>query len=213
MLRKKMLQVAIDCNTKVAALNILRQVGEYVDIIEIGTPLVLAVGASFAAEVKALYPEKIVFVDEKIMDGGKIIADHAFACGADLVSVLGVSEDNTIRTTIQSAHEAGKYVVVDLCAAPDLTSRAKEVEAMGADMVGVHVGYDIQATGVDPLEELKKLNGIQCLKTVAGGIKMKNFEDACRSQANVVIVGGGLCNVENPAETAKAMCEIMDKYR
>ncbi len=213
MLKQKMLQVAIDCNTKQRAFEIMRDVAEYVDIIEIGTPLVLAVGASFAAEVKALYPDKIVFLDEKIMDGGKIIADHAFDCGADLVSVLGVSEDSTLRSAIASAHEHGKYIVVDLCAVDDLFARAKDAEAFGADLVGVHVGYDIQATGADPLQELKKLSGIKLLKTVAGGIKKKNFEDACRSDANVVIVGGGLCNVPDPRETAKWMCETMNKYR
>lgn len=213
MLKKKMIQVAIDCNTKKRAFEIMRDVAEYVDIIEIGTPLVLAVGSSFAQEVKALYPDKIVFLDEKIMDGGQIIADHAFDCGADLVSVLGVSEDSTIKSAIASAHAHGKYIVVDLCAVEDLYKRAKDAEAFGADMVGVHVGYDIQATGADPLEELKKLDGINLLKTVAGGIKERNFEDACKSDANVVIVGGGLCNVPNPRETAKWMFETINKYR
>ena len=213
MFKKKNLQVAIDCNTKVEALNIMRQVAEYVDIIEIGTPLVLAVGASFAGEVKALYPDKIVFLDEKIMDGGKIIADHAFNCGADLVSVLGTSEDSTIKAAIDCAHAHGKYMVVDLCAVHDLKTRAEQIAAMGTDLVGVHVGYDIQATGADPLEELKKLDGIPCMKTVAGGIKEATFEDACQSDANVIIVGGGLCSVPDPAKTAKWMFETLNKYR
>ena len=66
----KTLQVALDLFSTEDALRILGEVGEYVDIIEIGTPLIVAEGARVVNIVKKRYPDKIVFADIKVMDGG-----------------------------------------------------------------------------------------------------------------------------------------------
>lgn len=208
----KLLQAALDLFSMEETLAVLEQIGEYVDIIELGTPLMLAEGARVVKAVKEKYSQKIIFADIKVMDGGGVVPKSALDAGADMVSVLAASDDSTIRATIELARKYGAKVLADMCSVKDIAARAKEVEAMGPDYICVHVGYDIQATGVDPIEELRKLDGIKCDKAIAGGIKLDTFEAAVKSPADVIISGGGIYNQPDMRETARKMREIMNRY-
>jgi len=208
----KKLQIALDVFSTEAALEILDVVADYVDIIELGTPLMISEGAHVIKAVKEKYPSKIVFADIKVMDGGSIMANIVFDAGADMVSVLAVADDATLLGVIGTAKEHGRKVLVDMCNVSDMTGRAKEIEKMNPDYICVHVGYDIQATGVDPIEELKKISGVSIPKAMAGGIKITNFENAVKSPAEVVIVGGGLYGQPNMKGIAVQMHEIINKY-
>ena len=68
------LQVAIDLLSTSDALTLLHKVGPYVDVIELGTPLVKQEGLSVVKYVKAAYPDKLVFADLKTMDTGELEA-------------------------------------------------------------------------------------------------------------------------------------------
>jgi len=208
----KLLQVALDLFSTEETLKILEEVAEYVDIIEVGTPLIIAEGARAVKAVKEKYPDKIVFADIKVMDGGGVVPLSVLDAGADMISVLAASDDHTIQAAIELAHKYGAKVLADMCSVKDIAGRAREVEAMGPDYICVHVGYDIQATGVDPIEELRKLDGIQCHKAIAGGIKLSTFEEAVKSPADVIISGGGIYNQKDMKGTAKAMREILDRF-
>lgn len=208
----KLLQVALDLFSTEEALRVLEQVGEYVDIIELGTPLMIAEGARVVKTVKEKYPDKIIFADIKVMDGGGVVPKVVFDAGADMVSVLAAADDHTIQATIALAKEYKGKVLVDMCSVKDIAARGKEIEAMGPDYICVHVGYDIQATGVDPIEELKKLDGISCHKAIAGGIKLSTFEDAVKSPADVIISGGGIYNQPDMKNVAEKMRAILNRY-
>lgn len=207
----KLLQAALDLFDTQTTLSVLDQVGEYIDIIEIGTPLCLSTGMSTVTEVKKRFSDKIVFADVKIMDGGGIIGKMAFDAGADMVSVMAVAQDSTLRATIECARSYSRKVLVDMCAVKDMEGRARQIEAMGPDFICCHVGYDIQKSGVDPITELRRLDGVAIPKAIAGGIRMETFQAAVDSSADVIIVGGGLYNHKNMRELAQAMRKILDK--
>ena len=101
----KTLQVALDLFSTEDALRILGEVGEYVDIIEIGTPLIVAEGARVVNIVKKRYPDKIVFADIKVMDGGAEVPKSVLEAGADMFSVLAAAEDSTLRAATGIARE------------------------------------------------------------------------------------------------------------
>ena len=205
----KKLQVALDIYSVEDALAILQKVGEFIDIIELGTPLIVKEGVSIVKVVKEKYPDKVVFADIKVMDGGGIMSKIAFDAGADMVSVLAAAEDNTIRATIDCAKEYKRDVLVDMCSVQNIEKRAKEVDLMAPKYICVHVGYDIQDTGADTIEELKKIVGVKSAKAIAGGIKLSNFKEAVNSPADLIIVGGGLYNQANMREIAQKMHSII----
>lgn len=209
---KKKLQVALDLFSIEDVLNVLERVGEYVDIIELGTPLMIAEGAKVVKIVKEKYPEKIVFADIKVMDGGGEVPKSILEAGADMFSVLAAAQDNTIKSAIELAKQYHCKVLIDMCSIKDMKGRGKEIEAMNPDYICCHVGYDIQATGIDPIEELRKLDAIRIPKAIAGGIKLETFEAAVQSPAEVIISGGGIYNTKNMEEVVSQMRAILDKY-
>ena len=97
------LQVAMDVLTTDDALALAGKVAPYVDIIELGTPLIKSEGLAAVTAVKNAHPDKIVFADLKTADAGALEADIAFKAGADLVTVLGTAGDSTIIGAIKAA--------------------------------------------------------------------------------------------------------------
>ena len=98
----KYLQIALDLFHTEDALRVLEQTGEYVDIIEIGTPLIVAEGAKAVRAVKECYPDKTIFADIKVMDGGGEVPKSVLEAGADMISVLAAAEDATLRSAMRS---------------------------------------------------------------------------------------------------------------
>lgn len=208
----KKLQVALDLTRAEDALSVLEKVARFVDIIELGTPLLIAEGARIIRIVKEKYPDKTIFADVKVMDGGSVIPKICFEAGADMVSVLAVAEDETIEATINMAKQYDAKVLVDMCSVKDIASRGRQIAAMKPALLCVHVGYDIQATGIDPIKEIKKLDGIKIDKAIAGGINLDTFAAAVNSPADVIISGAGIYNQENMEEVASEMRSILDDY-
>ncbi len=72
----------------------------------------------------------------------------------------------------------------------DLEQRVKEVDALGADYICVHTGYDLQAEGETPFEQLQTIKRVvkNAKTAVAGGIKLDTLPDVVQSQPDLVIL-------------------------
>src|SRR5690349_14058031 len=64
------LQLALD-GTLEQAVTVLDLVAPYVDIVELGTPLLYREGIRAAAHIHHLYPDMTLLADMKIMDAGE----------------------------------------------------------------------------------------------------------------------------------------------
>jgi 3-hexulose-6-phosphate synthase len=196
----------MDVLTTEAALELAGQVAEYVDIIELGTPLIKAEGLSAVTAVKAAHPDKIVFADMKTMDAGELEADIAFKAGADLVTVLGTADDSTIAGAVKAAKAHNKGIVVDLIGVADKVTRAKEARALGAKFVEMHAGLDEQAKpGFDLTGLLSAGAEARVPFSVAGGVKLATIAAVQRAGADVAVVGGGIYSAADPALAAKQL--------
>ncbi|KNH16782.1 3-hexulose-6-phosphate synthase [Arthrobacter sp. ZBG10] len=200
------LQVAMDVLTVEAALDLAGKVAEYVDIIELGTPLVKNAGLSAVTAVKNAHPDKIVFADMKTMDAGELEAEIAFNAGADLVSVLGSADDSTIAGAVKAAKAHNKGIVVDLIGVADKVTRAKEARALGAKFIEFHAGLDEQAK---PGYNLDVLLGAgeeaRVPFSVAGGVNLSTINAVQRAGADVAVVGGSIYSASDPAVAAKEL--------
>jgi 3-hexulose-6-phosphate synthase len=200
------LQVAMDVLTVDAALELAGKVAEYVDIIELGTPLVKNAGLSAVTAVKTAHPDKIVFADMKTMDAGELEAGIAFSAGADLVSVLGSADDSTIAGAVKAAKAHNKGVVVDLIGVADKVTRAKEARALGAKFVEFHAGLDEQAKPGYNLEVLLSAGEKARVPfSVAGGVNISTINAVQRAGADVAVVGGSIYSADDPALAAKEL--------
>ena len=64
------LQIALDDVTLEGALELVKKVRDYIDIIEIGTPFVYEYGMQAVRTMKEHFPDKEILADMKIMDAG-----------------------------------------------------------------------------------------------------------------------------------------------
>ena len=116
----------------------------------------------------------------------------ASEAGADIITVLGVSDDATIKGAVAEALKQGKQVMVDMINVKDIESRAVEIDALGVDYICVHSGYDHQAEGKNSFEELVAIKRVvkHAKTAVAGGIKMETLPEVIQANPDLVIVGG-----------------------
>ncbi|TLM83702.1 3-hexulose-6-phosphate synthase [Pseudarthrobacter sp. NamE2] len=200
------LQVAMDLLSVEDALKLAGKVAKYVDIIELGTPLIKTEGLSVITAVKEAHPDKLVFADMKTMDAGELEAEIAFEAGADLVTVLGAADDSTIAGAVKAAKLRSKGVVVDLIGVEDKVTRAKEVRALGAKFVEMHAGLDEQAKPGFDLNGLLRA-GVEAGVpfSVAGGVKPSTIDAVQQAGADVAVVGAAIYGAADPTQAAKEL--------
>ena len=199
------LQLAIDLLNKEDAAELANKVKDYVDIVEIGTPIVINEGLPAVQHLNDNIEDVKVLADLKIMDAADYEVSQAIKFGADIVTILGVAEDASIKAAVDEAHKHGKQLLVDMIAVQDLEKRAKDLDDLGADYIAVHTGYDLQAEGQSPLESLRKVKSVisNSKVAVAGGIKPDTIKDIVAEDTDLIIVGGGIANADDPVEAAK----------
>ena len=206
------LQLAIDLLNKEEAAELAKKVEEYVDIVEIGTPIVINEGLPSVQHLNENINNAKVLADLKIMDAADYEVSQAVKFGADVVTILGVAEDASIKAAVEEAHKHGKELLVDMIAVQDLEKRAKELDALGADYIAVHTGYDLQAKGVSPLESLRTVKSVikNSKVAVAGGITPETIQSVAAENPDLIIVGGGIANADDPKAAAKLCREIIE---
>ena len=205
------LQIALDCDDTYTALKVLAEVYPYVDIAEIGTGLMICEGIQAIKDIKKEYPNLCVLSDIKIMDGGGPISKLVLEAGADIVTVLGASDDMTIKGVVSVAKKLGKEVFVDLINVKNVELRARQVDDLGVDFIGVHTSYDLRESVATPLDDLKTIkNVINHAKTsISGGIKLEMLNEIIKASPDVVISGSTIMNSSEKAKMAKKFYDLL----
>ncbi|MEE9236797.1 MAG: 3-hexulose-6-phosphate synthase [Thermoplasmata archaeon] len=213
MLERPVLQVALDFMHLKRALEAAKEAVEGgVDWLEAGTPLIKSEGMEAVRGLKRAFPGKTIVADLKTMDTGAIEVEIAAKAGADVISVMVVTDDATVLEAVKAARRYGARIMGDLMAVHDKVARAKEVEALGVDYLCHHVSIDEQMIARTPLKELKALSqAVKIPVAVAGGLNSETVAQALKAGASIIIVGGAIIKdpkvTEATARIRKAMRE------
>lgn len=205
------LQLALDLVDIPQAKQVIQEVEAYIDIVEIGTPVVINEGLHAVKAVKDAFPHLKVLADLKVMDAAGYEVMKASEAGADIVTILGVAEDMTIKGAVEEAKKQDKKILVDMIGVKDLAQRAQEVDAFGVDYICVHTGYDLQAVGKNSFEDLQTIKRVvkNAKTAVAGGIKLSTLPEVIKSQPDLVIVGGGITGEADKKAAAAEMQRLI----
>ena len=209
------LQLALDDLSLEQAIALAERVRDHIDIIEAGTPLIYGYGMAAVRALKERFPEKLVLADMKIMDSGALETEEAMDAGADYVTVLGVSEDATVKNCLEAAARYGREVVVDMICVPDLPGRIRALEALGVQGLAVHTGVDQQAAGRTPLDDLRLMTACaqRAKISVAGGIRPDTVAEYAAYRPEVMIVGGGIAHAPDPVAAAAAIARQLRAFK
>lgn len=188
------LQIAMDAGDTAHLLDVASQIHDVIDIFEVGTPVIMLDGCHAVRAVKSAFPKMCVLADSKIMDGGALECHYLCEAGADIVTVLAVSDNATITEVIETAHGFGRKVMVDLMSVEDIPGRSRELVSLGADFIAVHTAFDVQKLGRTPLGDLRELVGAidPSHAAVAGGVKQATIADYVALNPGIVIAGAAL---------------------
>jgi len=204
------LQVALDFVDMERALKVGREVASSVDWIEAGTPLIKACGMDCVRTLKKAFPSKKIVADLKIADTGDIETEMAAKAGADIVTVLGAVDDQTIIHAVEAAKNFGCEVMVDLLNVEDVEGQARRARELGADYVMVHTGIDQQMIGKDVFADLKKVTGsVDIPVAVGGGLTLENAAQAIGGGGEILVIGGAITKAPDAAGVAKRFKKII----
>jgi 3-hexulose-6-phosphate synthase len=205
------LQIAIDTVRSDKALIMVDKIYDIIDIVEIGTPMIVREGMKPVEEIKAKYPAVTLLADTKIVDGGEIESTDAFTSGADIVTVLAFADDSTIKAVVEAAKKFHGKVMADMICIQDIETRALQLDALGVDFVCIHTAVDVQTTGKTPFKELSQLTKVIDPKkaAVAGGVKLSTIKQAKEFNPGIVVIGSALTNASDLRKAVQAILAEM----
>ena len=207
---KPILQVALDVLNLHRAMQIAKEAVEGgIDWVEIGTPLIKSEGMNAVREIRKAFPNLIIVADMKTMDVGGFETEMAAKSGANVVCIMGISSDSTIKEAIRVGKKYGTKIMADLMEICDKPKRAKELENMGVDYLCLHISIDEQmfCEKNDDLKNVAKVVKIPI--AIAGGINSETVSQVIKSGASIAIVGGAITKSPKVAESTSIIKKAM----
>ena len=226
-----LLQVTLDTPRIDQCSELVEQIHEYVDIVEVGNPLIIESGLKLVGELADEFPQMQICCDAKIVNSGHYIASHCFDRGATLVTVMGVAADQTIEGAVASAELAGGAIMADLTGITDIAGRSRELEELGVRYLCGHTGFEDRQLASNPLSDarpgiarairsvlgydnpLRELDLIRqgttgrALPAIVGRISEKNIDEVIAHQPEIILVGRAIVGAIAPAHAAADLKE------
>ncbi|HLF94297.1 MAG TPA: orotidine 5'-phosphate decarboxylase / HUMPS family protein [Planctomycetota bacterium] len=216
-IKPPVIQIALDYATideAIAMAKIGIEAG--VDLLEIGTPLIVSQGVETVGKLKRAYPDYPVLADYKTMDSGGKNNRLTHQQGGRFMTICGNAPDETVQAGVAAAKETGVWVVVDLIGSKAVAERARQCEAWGVDMIYLHYGAD-QRRADATRDSVQWLAETQEAVKIPIGVGTFGAEDAVRAVsmgAELVAIGHPVISGANPLEALKDYCQkVRAAYR
>jgi 3-hexulose-6-phosphate synthase len=203
-----LIQIALDFPTIDQAISIARvglQAG--VDILEVGTPLIVAQGVNTIGQLKRAFPDSPVLADYKTMDSGGKNVHLTHQQNGQYMTVCANAPDETIRAAVAAGTETGVHIVVDLIGVKDVPARAAQCERWGVHMVYLHYGAD-QRRADATRDSTQWLADTLRAVTIPIGVGTFDAEDAVRA----VEAGAALVAIGHPVISAADPLAALTDY-
>jgi 3-hexulose-6-phosphate synthase len=225
------LQVTLDTPRLSECADLVEQIHEYVDVVEVGNPLIIEEGLKLVRSLRAEFPQMAICADAKIVNSGHYIASRCFSSGATIVTVMGLAADQTIEGAIAAAKLAGGVIMADLTGVSDIATRARELEELGVRYLCAHTGFEDRQLASNPLSDarlglaralasalghddpLRELDLIRsnttgkALPAIVGRINEDNIDEVVARDPELVLVGRAIVGAIAPAQAAADLRE------
>ena len=200
------LQVALDHSDLPSAIKAIKTVGDSVDIIEVGTILILQAGDQAVRCIRAMYPDKTIVADTKCADAGGTVAENVQKAGADWTTVICCPTIPTMKAA------AEKIAAVQVELYGDWTyAQAQLWLAVGIRQVIYHQSRDAllagETWGEKDLAKIQKLIDMGFQVSVTGGLDVDTLKLFKGMAVYTFITGRGITAAQDPAQAATAFLD------
>ncbi|MCY3773019.1 MAG: orotidine 5'-phosphate decarboxylase [Gemmatimonadetes bacterium] len=213
-----LLQLALDIPHAAAVRRLLDETAFGVDIIELGTPLLIRYGTGIISEIRRDYPETKILADLKIVDAGALESGLAFDAGADIVTVLGTAHQTTLCEAAEQAKQSGGRIMADLITAREADEAVRLAHALdraGMDFICLHTAFDIrgQEDSAPIPERIDRVGAVvhRAGLAVAGGLNPRMIERLVPHDPDIVVVGRYVTGNVDPGGAVRRIREIMHR--
>ncbi len=208
--RIPLLQLALDYVSVPSALAMALQVRDFIDIIEIGTPLIKVAGVEGVKAMKEVCPDKLILADFKAPDVGGLEAQLAFDAGADIMTVIGGAAIATVKEALKIANDRpDKEVQIECTGVRDIVGMASEWKEAGVDRLVYHREWDAQAAGREweqsDKDKIQQLIDMGFKVTVTGGLNPDLLPFFSGMDIYTFICGRAIHKAPDPRAAAKKM--------
>ncbi|MDO4891622.1 MAG: orotidine 5'-phosphate decarboxylase / HUMPS family protein [Coriobacteriaceae bacterium] len=225
------LQVTLDTPSIDHCSELVELIHEYVDVVEVGNPLIIESGLSLVQELRNEFPQIGICADAKIVNSGHYIASRCFDRGASIVTIMGVAPDQTVEGAVAAAELAGGEIMADLTGIADVATRARELEELGVRYLCAHTGFEDRQLASNPLSDaqpgitrriltalgyddpLRELDLIRAnttgaaLPAIVGRIDEENIDQVVERGPELILIGRAIVGAVAPAQAAADLRE------
>ena len=225
------LQVTLDSPNIDHCIEVIEQIHEYVDVVEVGNPLMIEAGLPLVEGLREEFPKLGICADAKIVNSGHYIASRCFERGASMVTVMGIAANQTVEGAVASAELYDGCVMADLTGITDIATRARELEELGVAYLCGHTGFEDRQLASNPFADarpgiaqtfrsifgydnpLRELDIIRAntrgssLPAIVGRIDEENIDEVVAHEPEVVIIGRAIMGSVAPAHAAADLRE------
>jgi len=89
------------------------------------------------------------------------------------------------------------------------------VSELGADIIGLHVGLDVQRSGGINVslmrKEIQEISSTGSLLSIAGGLNKDRISGMLDLPINIYVVGGAITRSTDPYTSAKELVSLVSK--
>ncbi len=208
--------LALDVTDKNKAVSISKDVGEHVDAIKIGYPLVLGAGLGIISRVCEFAPVIADFKVADIPNTNKLICSQAFEAGASAVIAHGFTGRDSLLECVRTANEYNGeiYVVTEMShpgAVEFMAPKALEIAALALECRAS--GVVAPATRPERIKRIRDIVGKLTIISPGVGAQGASAVDAIKAGADYVIVGRSIYNSKTPGKEAEKIAKEIETCR
>ncbi|WP_173918375.1 3-hexulose-6-phosphate synthase [Halobacillus sp. Marseille-Q1614] len=206
------LQLALDRLPEEKCMEVIEETSASADWIEIGTGVIKEYGMDIVRKVRDRYKDAVIVADMKTCDAGQHEAEQVFKAGADITTVMAFAADQTIKDMLETARNYDGRIMVDLLGIQN-KERIKRIHALGAGLVSLHFGKDMQKNGEFDQSLFELVEDFPHLEVaLAGGINLQSLPDVVKHKPDILIVGGAITKQKDCKKAAQQIKEAIRSY-
>ncbi|MDF1569000.1 MAG: hypothetical protein P1P77_13360 [Spirochaetaceae bacterium] len=213
-MNKPWIQVSVDTqDIPTGLIHVEHAVAIDAEWIEVGTPLLTFAGIESIAAVAQNAEDRTIVADFKALDGVSQYFTKAGELGAGVATVMAVANEASIMKAIEAGHAAGVKVQVDMLGIPTdrLSVKVKELTAMGADYILLHLAIDelLRNPKADALVGLEELTTGTTLPVGPVVFSAEQGVEALKRGASYLVIGYPLILMDDARDQLKNFAETV----